>query len=134
MLDSPLPRAELERRLDTYYRPYHATLAELLERKRAKFGFAILLAAHSMPSVGRTGHGDPQAVRADVVPGTRGRTSAGRSFIDAVDAHARGAALSVAHDDPYQGGYTTSTTAGPISRSTWSRSSSPGASTWMSPR
>ena len=107
VLDSPLPRAELERRLDTYYRPYHSALAEILERKRARFGFAILLAAHSMPSVGRTGHGDPQAVRADVVPGTRGRTSAARAFIDAVDAHARSAALSVAHDDPYQGGYTT---------------------------
>ena len=107
VLESPLPRAELERRLDTYYRPYHRALAELLERKRARFGFAILLAAHSMPSVGRAGHGDPQAVRADVVPGTRGRTSAAGRFIDAVDTHARGTGLSVAHDDPYQGGYTT---------------------------
>ena len=107
VLDGPLSRAELERRLDTYYRPYHQTIAEILERKRARFGFAVLLAAHSMPSVGRAGHGDPQAVRADVVPGTRGRTSSAASFIDCVDAHARQAGLSVAHDDPYQGGYTT---------------------------
>jgi N-formylglutamate deformylase len=48
VLDAPLPRAELERRLDTYYRPYHRAIATVLERKRAKFGFAILLAAHSM--------------------------------------------------------------------------------------
>jgi N-formylglutamate deformylase len=107
VLDGPLSRGELERRLDTYYRPYHRAVAELLERKRARFGFAVLLAAHSMPSVGRAGHGDPHAVRADVVPGTRGRTSAAASFIDCVDAHARKAGLSVAHDDPYQGGYTT---------------------------
>jgi N-formylglutamate amidohydrolase len=107
VLDAPLPRAELVRRLDTYYRPYHRTLAALLERKRARFGFAVLLAAHSMPSVGRAGHGDPHAVRADVVPGTRGRTSAAPAFIDCVDKHARSAGLSVAHDDPYQGGYTT---------------------------
>ena len=107
VLDGPLPRVELERRLDAYYRPYHRTIAEILERKRARFGFAILLAAHSMPSVGRAGHGDPQAVRADVVPGTRGRTSAAGAFIECVDAHAREAGLSVAHDDPYQGGYTT---------------------------
>lgn len=107
VLDGPLPRAELERRLDTYYRPYHRAIATVLERKRAKFGFAILLAAHSMPSVGRAGHGDPNAIRADVVPGTRGRTSASRSVIDAVDAHARANKLTVAHDDPYQGGYTT---------------------------
>ena len=107
VLDGPLPRIELERRLDAYYRPYHRTIAEVLERKRARFGFAILLAAHSMPSVGRAGHGDPQAIRADVVPGTRGRTSAAAAFIECVDAHARNAGLSVAHDDPYQGGFTT---------------------------
>jgi N-formylglutamate deformylase len=107
VLEAPLPRTELDRRLDTYYRPYHRVLSAIVERKRARFGFAILLAAHSMPSVGRTGHGDPQAVRADVVPGTRGRTSAAGVFIDAVDKHARAAGLSVAHDDPYQGGYTT---------------------------
>lgn len=107
VLEAPLPRAELERRLDTYYRPYHRAVGSALERKRAKFGFAILLAAHSMPSVGRAGHGDPNATRADVVPGTRGRTSASRAIIDVVDGHARGANMSVAHDDPYQGGYTT---------------------------
>jgi N-formylglutamate amidohydrolase len=63
-----------------------------------------------MPSVGRAAHGDAdavRAVRADVVPGTRGRTSAAAPFIDHVDAHARAAGLTVAHDDPYQGGYTT---------------------------
>ena len=108
--DAPLPRRELDRRLDTYYRPYHRTLAALIERKRAKFGFALVLAAHSMPSLGRgrgDGSADPGARRADVVPGTRGRTSAAHAFIDAVDAHARDAGLTVAHDEPYQGGFTT---------------------------
>jgi N-formylglutamate amidohydrolase len=107
VLDRPLPPRELERRLERYYRPYHRALASVLERKRARFGFAVVLAAHSMPSAGRAGHGDTNVVRADVVPGTRGRRSAARSFIDVVDAHAREAGLSVAHDDPYQGGYTT---------------------------
>lgn len=107
VLEGPLPRRELERRLELAYRPYHRTLASLLEQKRAKFGFALLLAAHSMPSVGRAGHGDPSAVRADVVPGTRGRTSASGAIIDVVDQHARATGLSVAHDDPYQGGFTT---------------------------
>lgn len=107
VLDAPLPRVELERRLDAYYRPYHRAITSLIERKRAKFGYAILIAAHSMPSVGRATHGDPHVHRADVVPGTRGRTSASRTFIDAVDAHARSAGFTVAHDDPYQGGFTT---------------------------
>lgn len=107
ILERPLPRGELHRRLESYYRPYHAALAALVERKKAAFGFAVVVAAHSMPSVGRAGHGDPHVSRADVVPGTRGRTSASARFIDAVDAHARAARLSVAHDDPYQGGFTT---------------------------
>jgi N-formylglutamate amidohydrolase len=102
-IERPLPGAELERRLQTHYRPYHAALAQTIERKRKKFGFAIVLAAHSMPSMGRDG----QVPRADLVPGTRAATSAARSVIDAVDAHARVSGLSVAHDDPYQGGYTT---------------------------
>ncbi len=106
-LESPLPRAEFERRMATYYRPYHRALVEMLERKRARFGYAVLLAAHSMPSVGRTDHGDARTRRADVVPGTRGRTSAASQFIDAVDAHARAAGLTVAHDNPYQGAFTT---------------------------
>ncbi|HVH46957.1 MAG TPA: N-formylglutamate amidohydrolase [Labilithrix sp.] len=107
VLDAPLSRHELERRLDAFYRPYHNAIATLIERKRARFGHAILLAAHSMPSVGRAAHGDPNAHRADVVPGTRGRTSASNRFIDAVDTHARATGFSVAHDDPYQGGFTT---------------------------
>jgi N-formylglutamate amidohydrolase len=67
----------------------------------------ILVAAHSMPSVGRSGHNDRGTRRADVVPGTQGRTSADARVIDLVDAHFREAGLSVRHDDPYRGGYTT---------------------------
>lgn len=107
VLDTPLPRRELERRLDTYYRPYHRALTELIEKKRSRFGYAVILAAHSMPSVGRAGHGDPHVQRADVVPGTRGRTSAAASLIEAVDQQARALGFSVAHDNPYQGGFTT---------------------------
>ncbi|HJK98192.1 MAG TPA: N-formylglutamate amidohydrolase, partial [Polyangiaceae bacterium LLY-WYZ-14_1] len=75
---------------------------------RERFGFAILLAAHSMPSVGRLGHLDTGARRADVVPGTRGRTTAHPALIDLVDRHFRSAGLTVRHDEPYRGGWTTS--------------------------
>lgn len=97
----PISRAELEQRLTTIYRPYHQALRAALDRKRQLFGHAVLLAAHSMPSLRRG------QLRADVVPGTRGRTTAASSLIDAVDRHARDARLSVAHDDPYKGGFTT---------------------------
>lgn len=107
-LTGPLPRRELERRLELIYRPYHAALQALLERKRQRFGFAILLAGHSMPSRGRAGHTDPGRDRADVVPGSRGRTSAAAAVIDAPARLAAELGWSVAHDDPYRGGFTTS--------------------------
>jgi len=106
-LTRKLSRAEFERRRDTIYRPYHQALDEILREKHARFGYAILLAAHSMPSMGRAGHADPGARRADVVPGTQGRTTAGSRVIAAVEAEAKRAGLSLQHDDPYRGGYTT---------------------------
>jgi N-formylglutamate amidohydrolase len=106
-LGRPLSRRELVERLDEVHRPYHRALRALVERKKARFGVAVILAAHSMPSVGRSAHGDAGTPRADVVPGTQGRTSAHGKLIDAVDAHARRAGLSVQHDEPYRGGFTT---------------------------
>lgn len=102
-----LPRSELERRFAAVYEPYHAALRRLLGEKVARFGFAILLCAHSMPSRGRRGHADPGARRVDVVPGSRGRTSAAGAVIDAVDVVAARHGLSVRHDDPYKGGFAT---------------------------
>jgi len=106
-LTRPLPQHELGRRLRLIYRPYHAALTELLRRKHERFGYAILLCGHSMPSRGRIGHSDPGRKRADVVPGSRGRTTAAASVIDAPDRLAREFGLSVAHDDPYRGGFAT---------------------------
>ena len=106
-LRSPLSNRELERRLDVFHRPYHTALREQLERLRARFGFAIMVAGHSMPSVGRSGHVDSGVRRADIVPGTRGRSTADPRVIDLVDAHFRAAGLTVRHDDPYRGGWST---------------------------
>jgi len=101
---------ELEERLDLVWRPYHRELAAIVDRKRARFGIAIVLAAHSMPSIDRGPRRDNiESVRsrADVVPGTRGRRSAAGRFIDAVEEHAVGQGWTVRHDDPYAGGFTT---------------------------
>jgi N-formylglutamate deformylase len=106
-LAQPLSRAELERRIESFYRPYHQCLARLLDAKRAKFGYVVLLAGHSMPSRGRAGHSDTGRDRADVVPGSRGRTSARAEFIDVPERLALARGWSVVHDDPYRGGFTT---------------------------
>lgn len=101
----PLTYRALVDRLDRFHHPYHRTLEEQLHRKRAEFGYALLVAAHSMPSAPRALRG--AAKRADIVPGTRGRTTADERIIELVDDHFRSAGLSVKHDDPYRGGWTT---------------------------
>ncbi|HLV66071.1 MAG TPA: N-formylglutamate amidohydrolase [Polyangiaceae bacterium] len=106
-LTRPISRTELERRLDRYYRPYHERLAALLEARRSVFGCAILLCAHSMPSRGRVGHRDAGRERADIVPGTRGQTTAAPIVIETLDRAAREAGFSIAHDEPYRGGFST---------------------------
>jgi N-formylglutamate deformylase len=107
-LHRPLPFPELERRLVRIYRPYHQTLQALLTQRVAEFGYAILLCGHSMPSRGREGHIDPGRERADVVPGSRGRTTCADSVLRLVDRECAKHGLSVAHDEPYRGGFSTS--------------------------
>ncbi len=107
-LTRPLPFSELERRLVRIYRPYIRTLQALIDRRVAEFGYAILLCGHSMPSRGREGHIDPGRERADVVPGSRGRTTCAEAVLRLVDKNAAAHRLSVAHDEPYRGGFSTS--------------------------
>ncbi|HEY3499219.1 MAG TPA: N-formylglutamate amidohydrolase [Polyangiaceae bacterium] len=106
-LASPISAREYERRLDEYHRPYHRALVDLLEERRARHGFAILLCAHSMPSRGRDGHDDAGIERADIVPGTRGRSTAASALIDRVDRLCEEFGLRVRHDEPYRGGFST---------------------------
>ena len=61
-----------------------------------------------MPSRGREGHIDPGRERADVVPGSRGRSTCAEPVLRLVDRHAAACHLSVAHDEPYRGGFSTS--------------------------
>ncbi len=102
VLSRPLSRDEFVARLRTYHRPYHTALQTLITEKKARFGFCIVLAAHSMPS--RT---DRIGEVADVVPGTRGRTSASAAVIECVENITALHGLSLRHDTPYRGGYTT---------------------------
>lgn len=101
-LTSTLPASEVERRLTSFYEPYHRALREEVERKKQLFGMVILLSGHSMPSFGRLGE-----ARADIVPGTRTQTTAGRPVIAVVEQLALDFRLRLAHDDPYKGGHTT---------------------------
>jgi N-formylglutamate amidohydrolase len=96
-LFSRLPYAHLQERIRRYYEPYHRALSLLLEQRRERFGFAILLDAHSMPG----------AVGPDMVLGTRSGETCGSTVRDlALDAlrAEQGPALEISLDQPYGGG------------------------------
>lgn len=101
-LARPLRHAELEERLRRYHAPYHAALRAEVERKKRRFGRVLLVAAHSMPSRGRA-----HERRADVVPGSRGGTTCSHEVLRELEDVARRDSLSIRHDDPYRGGWTT---------------------------
>jgi N-formylglutamate amidohydrolase len=86
---------------------YHAALEAALARARARFGFAMLVDAHSMPSVGRMGHTDPGRPRAEIVPGDRGGTSCSPALSRQVGERFQTRGYTVAFNDPYRGGYIT---------------------------
>ncbi len=124
VLVRPLTLLELRSRLQRIHEPYHEALAALLAEKRARFGYAVLLDLHSMPSLGRpvlspgplsalvTRHSDPGSPassgrRADVVPGDLRGTSCAAALTRVVVDHFKGQGLSVRPNDPYMGGYIT---------------------------
>jgi len=101
---APIPIEDGLARIDTLWKPYHRTLGEALERIRARFGVAVLIDCHSMPTVPRPAIGDP---RADVILGDRNGTSCDPRLTDLLSALFRAAGYRVARNKPYAGGYIT---------------------------
>lgn len=100
----PLSVEEFESRIRQYYRPYHALLRAELTRLRQKFGFAILLDAHSMPSRATKLHADPGRKRPDIIPGDlHGRSCAGTLSL-LTQQFWQDSGFTVAMNYPYAGG------------------------------
>lgn len=105
----PLTAAEFEARLARFYHPYHAALRAELERLRSKFGYAVLIDAHSMPSRATRLHRDPGRRRPDVIPGdAHGRACANGLSEGTVDFW-RSLGFHVTMNFPYAGGAITRT-------------------------
>ncbi len=100
----PLPVAEAFRRIDGVYHPYHRTLRRLVGRTVRRFGSAVLLDCHSMPSAIR---GQRGRHKADVVLGDRYGTACDAALVDLCDAFLTAAGYRVACNRPYAGGYIT---------------------------
>lgn len=88
---------EVAARIEADYRPYHAAVAAALAAARARFGGAVLLDLHSMPSLGRIG---PR-----VVIGDRFGQAAAARLVARVEAVAVAAGHRTAINTPYAGGH-----------------------------
>lgn len=100
----PLSREAFERRLARYYTPYHSALRNELKRLHDRFGYAVLLDAHSMPSVATRMHPDPGAERADIVPGDLNGRACDASLMTLTLDHWTSRGYSVSPNAPYRGG------------------------------
>ena len=99
--------AEAERRINDFYRPYHEALQGLINETLDRFGCAILLDCHSMPSVGGPMDRDPGAVRVDFVLGDRHGASCHPTVTASVASLLSDRGYVVRVNEPYAGGYTT---------------------------
>jgi N-formylglutamate amidohydrolase len=98
---------EAARRIERFYRPYHAALQGLIERTRERFGWCFLIDCHSMPSVGGPMDRDPGMRRVDFVLGDCHGASCGTALVETVESYLVGLGYVVTRNLPYAGGYVT---------------------------
>jgi N-formylglutamate amidohydrolase len=99
--------AEAEQRIANCYRPYHAALSELVDATLSRFGCAMLIDCHSMPSVGGPMERDPGTGRVDIVLGDCHGVSCDPRLTDLAERVLRAEGLAVQRNTPYSGGFTT---------------------------
>ncbi|MEP9351611.1 N-formylglutamate amidohydrolase [Xanthobacter sp. KR7-225] len=95
--------AEALERIEAYYKPYHQALRRLVARTQRRFGVAVLVDCHSMPSVSTR---DDNA-RADFVIGDRYGTSCAEAVTEALERELAALGYRVVRNKPYAGGYIT---------------------------
>lgn len=96
----PLGWTEIQRRIDSIHRPYHAALARLMRAARELYGHAILIDLHSMPPLPPPGAGQTPP---GLVLGDRfGRSASARLMTLAADV-AASHGIAAAQNHPYAG-------------------------------
>ena len=99
--------AEAERRIDTYWRPYHETLQAQLDQAHLMFNQAILVDCHSMPHEAMDAVARSGVRRPEVVLGDRFGAAADEAIVDRIEAAFVSAGLIVTRNTPFAGAYIT---------------------------
>ena len=93
-----LPPEEAVMRLERLHRPYHRALGQLVAETLERFGAAVVIDCHSMPSA---------LAVPDIVLGDRYGASAPPALTAWAENAFGSAGFSIARNSPYAGGYTT---------------------------
>lgn len=105
--DGKISAQEAQQRINTYWHPYHATLAELLAQSHSQFGQAILIDCHSMPREAVQGARRGAARRPEIVLGDRFGAAAHLDIVDQIEAAFVAAEFVVSRNAPFAGAYVT---------------------------
>jgi N-formylglutamate amidohydrolase len=103
----PLSIAEGLGRIEWLYRPYHEQLRVLVDRALQRFGRAVLIDCHSMPS------NAADVAGLDVVLGDRYGASATPGLVEILETGLRAAGYRVRRNKPFAGGFITETFGAP---------------------
>jgi N-formylglutamate deformylase len=95
--------AEVQRRIDLCWRPYHEVLDAALEETHRRWGAVWHVNCHSMTSIGNALSPDPGRARPDFALGDRDGTSCAGDFTAFVASVLEELGYSVAINDPYKG-------------------------------
>ncbi|MDF1790270.1 MAG: N-formylglutamate amidohydrolase [Thalassobaculaceae bacterium] len=101
--DRKLSVDEVMHRLEQYHRPYHAAVADAIDRAHATFGQAFHIDCHSMKPVGNAMNVDAGEPRPDMVLSNREGETCDAAFIDTAADLLRDRGYRVAINHPYKG-------------------------------
>jgi N-formylglutamate amidohydrolase len=95
---------EVEQRLNTYHRPYHAELKAIIDGTKSAFGFVYHLSCHCMSAIGAPTHPDAGEERADFCLGSMNGRTAGQEFLEMMQKMITDQGFTCTLNFPYTGG------------------------------
>ncbi|MBH69457.1 MAG: N-formylglutamate amidohydrolase [Rhodospirillaceae bacterium] len=103
MYSKKLTIDEVERRISSYWKPYHDTLEQLVEQAYSSFGAVWYINWHSMKSIGNKMNIDNGCQRPDFVVSDRDGDTSSKEFQMEVVGTLRELGYEVALNEPYKG-------------------------------
>jgi len=101
--ESKITTAQLQHRIDTYWKPYHDAISKTYEYLHSTFGCVYHVNCHSMPSVGNPKSVDGPVDRPDFILGDRDGSTCEASFTQTVKEYLEQKGYTVTINYPFKG-------------------------------